>query len=426
MTPEDLCARVLEVERIVARQNRWRLRSSLNLIASENVLSRRARALMTSDFQHRYAEGHPGRRYYNGTKLIDEIEARAVEAFRALFRCRHAEVRLVSGTVANDAVFRALVPPGATVFVNGLPAGGHISHQAMGALGKYAGRLEPLPLAPDGMSVDVPRARDAILRERPAAVLLGRSLILFPEPVRELAEVCRETGAALLYDGAHVLGLIAGGAFQDPLAEGADVLVGSTHKTFFGPQRGVILSNMDDVRWKALDRAAFPGAVSNHHLHTLPPLLVSAYEMMAFGAEYARQVVRNARALAAALDRRGVPVCMRERGFTATHQIVVDARPFGGGERAARRLEAQDIIANKNLIPGDPSAKPHHPSGIRFGVQELTRWGMREAEMEEVAQLVAAALGGRKVRRAVHTLRRRFTEVCYSFDGAARRLPVRP
>lgn len=406
---------IADVERLVAEQNDWRLKRSINLIASENVLSNRARALLTSDFNHRYAEGHPGARFYQGTRVIDEIEARASEVMRELFGCRALDVRPISGTVANESVIGAFVRPGDAVMVNPVSVGGHISHQAMGAVGRFTERIEAFPRAADGYAIDAEKARDAIARVKPRMVVLGKSMILFPEPVRELVGVCRDVGTILVYDGAHVLGLIAGKAFQDPLAEGADVLLGSTHKTFFGPQRGVILANLAEDPWKRVDRAVFPGGTSNHHLHTLPPLLVSALEMREFGRAYAAQVVANAKALAAGLAKAGVAVACADRGYTESHQVVIDVREQGGGDKVSLRLERNDIIVNKNMLPGDTNARK--PSGIRLGVQEMTRWGMREDDMGETAELMATSiLKVKKVQGAVGKLRARFQTVGYSFD----------
>lgn len=412
--------RVRDVEKIVRANDEWRLRRCVNLIASENVLSARARALLPSDFGHRYAEGHPekGKRYYQGTRHIDVIEAAVREEMRRLFRCRHAEVRTISGTNANDVVFASFVRPEDTAVVNSLEVGGHISHQPMGGLGKYTRKILRWPRAADGYRIDVAASKDLVAREKPRLVVLGKSLILFPEPVRELAEVCRQTGTVLVYDGAHVLGLIAGGQFQDPLAEGADVLLGSTHKTFFGPQRGVILSNLDDERWKRIDKVAFPGSLSNHHLFTLPPLLVAAYEMAEFGRDYARQVVANAKHFARSLARQGFDVQCPDLGYTESHQVAVDVRRQGGGKECAQRLEENDIICNYNLLPFDDPKAVMKPSGLRLGVQEMTHWGMKEPEMEEIARLFKECLIDRKdVRPEVHRLRARFLDVRYSFDG---------
>lgn len=409
--------KIREVESLVRAQNDWRLRRTLNLIASENVLSERARAMLGSDFGHRYAEGHPGARYYQGTEFIDRVETKVRDLVREIFGCRQAEVRTTSGTNANDVVFSALVPRNAPVMVNSLPAGGHISHQLMGGLGKYTRNIIPFPRTEDGWHIDVEKAKAAILKEEPKVVVFGKSMILFREPVKELLDACREKGITIIYDGAHVLGLIAGRQFQDPLAEGADVLLGSTHKTFFGPQRGVILSNLPDDRWTRIDKMAFPGSLSNHHLFTLPPLLVAAYEMQEFGREYAAQVVANARALAKALHGRKIKVEGREYGYTETHQVIVDVKKHGGGGKVEVLLKENDIILNRNLLPKDPAKNVNNPSGLRIGVQEMTRMGMKEAEMEEIARLLTdCVVAGKTVKDEVNRFRSKFQSVHYSFD----------
>jgi glycine hydroxymethyltransferase len=404
---------------LVERHDAWRSQT-LNLIASENVLSGAARGVLVSDLLHRYAEGHPGGRYYEGTKYVDQVETLASEACRRLFRCGWADVRPISGTVANEAVFSRLVPRGATVVGHRVAMGGHISHDRMGSLGKRTDRILPWPTTEDGYGIDVAAARDLIAKERPAVAVLGRSLFLFPEPVADLREVAVEAGTRLVYDGAHVLGLIAGGAFQDPLAEGADVLTGSTHKTFFGPQRGLVLaSGRDEAVRSAVDKGVFPGSSSNHHLFSLPAMLVAALETESFGADYARAVVSNAHALAAALDRAGFSVACRDRGYTRSHQVALDVGDLGGGRGVAARLAAEDVICNMNLLPGEPGKNATNPRGIRLGVQELTRYGMGAAEMEEVASLLADALfGGRGISPDVHRLRARFPDVGYGFTAA--------
>lgn len=340
------------LRRLLDRQDAWRA-TTLNLIASENVLSPAATSVLVSDLHHRYAEGHPGARYYEGTAIVDEIERLAEEACRRLFRCAYADVRAISGTVSNEAAFSRLVPRGATAIAHKVATGGHISHDRMGSLGKRTDRILPWPTLADGFTIDAPAARDLIAAEKPAVVVLGRSLILFPEPVAELSEAARAVGARVIYDGAHVLGLVAAGEFQDPLGEGADVLTGSTHKTFFGPQRGLVLSrSADEAFRKTLDRGVFPGATSNHHLHTLPALLVATLEMEAFGPAYAKAVIANARTLAGALAKRGLPPACPDRGFTASHQVALDVSAWGGGREVATRLSADDVVCNMNLLPG--------------------------------------------------------------------------
>src|SRR5262245_29214840 len=211
------------VQAILREQDEWRSRA-LNLIASENVLSPAARDVLDSDLLHRYAEGHPGGRYYEGTRYVDEIEILCTEVIKRLFRCGFADVRPMSGTIANEAVFSQIVPQGAPAIAHTVASGGHISHARIGSLGKRTNRILPWPMTEDGWAIDVPKARDLIASERPAVVVLGRSLFLFPEPVRDVKDVCDEVGTKVVYDGAHVLGLIAAGTFQDPLREGAHVL----------------------------------------------------------------------------------------------------------------------------------------------------------------------------------------------------------
>jgi glycine hydroxymethyltransferase len=295
---------VSRIEELTKQQNEWRI-STLNLIASENVLSRRAREIMGSDFAHRYAEGHPGERYYQGTDLIDEIETRVKKHLKSLFRCRQVDVRPISGTVSNDSVFSIYIRPGDVVMVNSTPGGGHISHHRAGSVGKYTSNIVNFPLTKDGYHIDIDKTLEFARALKPTVMILGKSLFLFPEPVKELAESCQKNGTILIYDGAHVLGLIAGREFQDPLREGAFVMTGSTHKTFFGSQRGIILSNVSEKDWRKIDKGAFPGSSSNHHLDTLVVLAIATYEMMEFGQAYARQTMANAKVLGKNSTRRG-------------------------------------------------------------------------------------------------------------------------
>jgi glycine hydroxymethyltransferase len=410
---------IRETFETIRLQDEWRA-NCLNLIASENVLSPLALRAQSSDFTARYAEGHPGLRYYEGTKYIDRIETRLEAEVKGVFRCSRADVRPVSGTVANDAVFHTLIERGATVLAHGVPAGGHVSHQRYGALGKVAGTIKKLPLSKDGITVDAAKAKDLVRELRPGVLLFGRSLFLFPEPVRELREVCTETGTLILFDAAHVLGLVAGGQFQDPLREGADVMMGSTHKTFFGPQRGVVVSDTaDDDLWRKVDRGVFPGATSNHHLFTLPAMLVATLEFREFGARYAADVVANAQAFARALHRRGVPALGEAMGFTRSHQVAVDASPFGGGRESTRRLCEQGIVSNMNTLPGDDPKTARDPRGIRFGVQEMTRFGATPDAMDAIAELVHACLSRKRdVSEEVRRLRSGFRTVQYTFEGA--------
>ncbi len=410
---------VSQIEEIVQKQNQWR-GSTLNLIASENVLSNRARQVMGSDFSHRYAEGHPGERYYQGTELIDEIESRLKKHMKTLFHCRQVDVRPISGTVANDAVFSRFIHPGDVVMVNSTPGGGHISHHRAGSVGKYTTNIVNFPLTADGYHIDVERTIELIRAITPKILIFGKSLFLFPEPVSELADICRERNITILYDGAHVLGLIAGGCFQNPLKEGALLITGSVHKTFFGSQRGIILSNAGENEWRKIDKGAFPGSSSNHHLDTLVPLAITVYEMMEFGQEYAKQVIANAKHLGKKLRELGMNVQGAEHGYTESHQLAVDVMEFGGGDEVARHLKDNNIILNMNLLPSEPLENVSNPAGIRLGVQEMTRFGMKKKEMEIIAELFKKCLiDGKYVGEEVKEFRAQFQRIHYSFDQSS-------
>ena len=404
------------VRQLLDESDRWR-RRTLNLIASENVLSPAARSVLDSDFLHRYAEGHPGFRYYEGTRYVDEVERLAQEVMCRIFRTGWADVRPISGTVSNEAVFSRLVPQGAAAIAHTIATGGHISHARIGSLGKRTKNISPWPMEENGYRIDVAAAQDMLREQKPHMAVVGRSLFLFPEPVAELSEVCRETGTLLFYDGAHVLGLIAAGRFQDPLREGADVMAGSTHKTFFGPQRGVVLTKGDDEKLnRNLDKGVFPGSSSNHHLFSLPSLLVAGLEMEAFGAEYADATIANAKALAGSLAKRGLPVAGEAHGYTESHQVAVDVSAFGGGKEVSARLCSQDVICNMNMLPGEPPKAALDPKGIRLGVQEMTRNGMGPAEMDVVAELIQTVCNkGHDIREEVGALRDKFADVKYGY-----------
>jgi glycine hydroxymethyltransferase len=425
---------IADIRSIVEAQEQWRGRETINLIASENAQSPAVRALQDSDFMARYAEGHPnhdGRvlRYYQGTRYIDQIETMAREELLALTRCRQADVRPISGNAANTAIALGYLRGGDAIIVNSTPAGGHISHNSIGVFGRRIQNrgaslnldnekhipLHFFPLADDGYHLDVQKSIDLIEQVAPRLIVLGKSLFLFPEPLPELAAVCREKGIAILFDAAHVFGLIVGGQFQDPWREGATWVTASTHKTFPGPQRGVIVSDLDEEDanryWPAADRGVFPGSSSNHHLHTLPALLVAVREMQEHAVAYASQIVTNAQALGAALDAEGIPVEARDFGYTRSHQIAVNVAQHGGGVEVAQRLEASDIIVNYNLLPHDSDAR--NPSGLRIGVQEMTRYGMKQPEMQRLAQLIAACIKGTAVQTEVNALRAEFPELQY-------------
>ena len=404
------------VEKLVSEQNEWRS-STLNLIASENVLSNRARKVLGSDFAHRYAEGHPGTRYYRGTDKIDDIEDRLSHQMKSLFNCKNVDVRPISGTVANEAVFSRYIRWGNVVMVNSTPGGGHISHHKVGSVGKYTPNIIDFPLTKDGYHIDVDTTWKIIKTFSPKVLILGKSLFLFPEPVEKLADMVQGKDTTIIYDAAHVLGLVAGRRFQAPLREGAHLMTGSTHKTFFGSQRGIIASNAGPAEWRKIDKGAFPASSSNHHLDTLTSLAVATAEMLDFSQDYADQVIRNAKRFAKALDDEGFDVQAREFDYTESHQVAVDMARFGGGDEVSRILQDNGIVINMNLLPHERLENVANPAGVRLGVQEMTRFGMREDDMVQIAKLFKKCLiDGEYIPEEVHEMRNAFQHVHYSFD----------
>ena len=405
------------VRELTRKHNNW-FRDSIPLIASENVMSPLSREVQNSDLNNRYAEGLPGKRYYQGNVYVDQIEALCEELAREVFRCKFADVRPTSGTVSNMAVLMALTKTRDKMTTVALSDGGHISHAKIGATGLRGIKTYNYPFDEKNMNIDVQGAKKLLREVKPKVALFGQSVYLFPTPFDELREVFSEVGCATWYDAAHVLGLIAGKRFQDPLKEGIDVVSGSTHKTLPGPQHGIILSDISrqglDV---ALRRGVFPGVTSNHHLHSVAALAVTLAETREFGEAYADQIIRNAKALGQALHERGLDVLCEHKGFTESHTIVVDVEEFGGGARVAKTLEDANIILNKNLLPWD--SDPVKPCGVRIGTQELTRLGMKEKEMTEVAELMSRVVvkgeDPESVKEAVIPFKRQYTKLHYCF-----------
>lgn len=413
----ELVRRVVD---LVRGHDRWRS-SCLNLIPSENVTSRLVRLVLASDLGHRYAEGKPFKRYYCGTRFIDEIEVMAMELAKKLFKCKYVSVKPISGTISNLAVFTAFTKPGDIIMGLSIPCGGHISFAEIGGAGVRGLSVVDLPFNNEDMSVDVDRAVELISKAKPKLVVLGASLFLFPHPVRELSKAAEEVDGHVVYDGSHVLGLIAGGEFQDPLAEGSLVLMGSTHKTFPGPQGGIVLSNSEEAMDR-VEEALFPRFVSNHHLHRVAALAVSLAEMIEYGETYAKEVVANAKELARSLYDRGFKVLCPHIGFTLSHQVVIEVANLGGGKWVSKRLEEANIITNMNLLPWDDLKKAGNPSGLRLGVQEVTRLGMKRSEMNFIAEKMEDVLLKDKdpasVRKEVVSFMSSYQEVKYCFDGS--------
>jgi len=415
---------------LLQQHHRW-FQQSIPLIASENVPSPAVREALLTDFGNRYAEGWPGERVYAGCVYIDQVELLCSDMMKKLFNAEFVDVRPISGVVANLVVYTAFTEPGDVMMALSIPSGGHIT-MGKKELGGTAGAVhglvvEYLTLDYKEMNIDIDKTRERVAKlakegKPPKLVMFGGSVFPFPHPLKELAPVLHEIGATVGYDAAHVAGLIAGGVFQDPLREGADVVSMSTHKTFFGPQHGGVISwNKHADRIK---RATFPGMVSNHHLHALAGVTIACAEMLEFGKDYVHQIVRNSKALGQALYERGFNVLAEHKGFTESHVIIIDIIKYGDGGTIEKELEKANVIINRNLLPWDIKEGRHftNPGGIRMGTSEVTRLGMKENEMKEIAEFVKRVVIDKenveKVKADVAEFRKDYQKVHYCFENA--------
>ncbi len=405
--------------------------NSLPLIASENIPSPAVREAILSDFGNRYAEGWTGERVYAGCKYIDQVEQICIELAKQLFRVDFVDVRPISGVCANLVAYTTFTSPGDTMLALAIPAGGHISmgkKEFGGTAGSVRGlNVEYFPFDTDEMNIDIDATEKKIRKlaedgKKPVLGMFGGSVLPFPHPVKDLASSFQEHGGRVVFDAAHVAGLVAGGEFQDPMHEGADAMTASTHKTLPGPQGGMIVSKPE--HGEGIKKSTFPGNTSNHHLHHLAGKAVMFAEMIAFGKEYVAQVVRNSQALAAALHKRGLNVLGEKQGFTKSHLLIADITKFGDGKTIEKKLEDANIILNRNLLPYDIKAGRHFeaPGGIRAGVSEVTRLGMKESEMDEIAELIARIVvkndDVKRVAKDVAEFRKDFQRVHYAFESS--------
>jgi glycine hydroxymethyltransferase len=396
------------LEELVRAHDRWRGSEVFNLLPSENAVSPKARGYLSSDLAGRYtlpidADFHGERvdNSYTGTRYTDEIERLADAAARRLFRARHATTRPLSGHIAAMSALAPLLPRGAKILAVPAPVGGYDGY-APGFLPALLGyRSLPLPAPPPSEPMPAGPVVEEIRRERPDAVVLGQSFVLFPYPLREIAEAAHAVDALVLYDASHVLGLLAGGEFQDPLREGADVVFGSTHKSFPGPQGGLLFCDRDDL-FRQIDPALVWRVFDNAHWHRIAALAQTLLELERWAPEYARTTVANAQALARALEERAVPVAGAASGFTRSHQIHLDpdelARRHGlRPGRLARIWEADRLLVD---LVG------------RIGTAEAARLGLRPEEMPRLAELlVRSGIRRERVGDEVLAWRREFPEL---------------
>jgi glycine hydroxymethyltransferase len=390
-----------EILSLVRRHEEWRGKKCLNLIPSENVMSPAVRGLLSSELAHRYTSRG---RFYMGTHFIDDIEQCGEKNAKEVFRAEIADLRPLSGHIADLIFIASFAKTNDALMCVSPENGGYPGMWKDGLAGLFSLKTVSFPFSRHDMNIKVEEAKEAITRVKPKIVIFGASLITFPHPVRELAEVAHENDACVGFDGSHVMGLIAGERFQDPLKEGASALFGSTHKTLFGPQGGIILA--DQEHGEIMKAKIYPTLVDNAHWNRIAALTLALAEMRKFGEAYAEQVIRNAKTLAGALCDQGFPVTCQHLGFTQSHQVLLDYGGFEQGRVIAEKLEDANIIVD---------------CGVRIGTCEVTRRGMKEGEMLKIAELIRRTVIDKEqpenVKKEVAKLCAEFQKVEYCFGS---------
>ena len=389
-----------EIISLIDKHKEWRVRDSINLIPSENITSPMVRSILSSDLGQRYTSRD---KFYMGTRFIDEIEEYGEKLAKEVFHSQTADLRPLSGHIADLIFLATCTRPKDTILCVSPSSGGYPGIGKDGLLSLLTLKVESFPFSKERMNIDEDQASDLILRVKPNLIVFGASLFLFPHPVQKLARIGREIGAHVGFDGSHVLGLIAGEQFQDPLREGASVLLGSTHKSFFGPQGGIILA--DEEHGQIMKPRIHPAFVDNAHWNRIAALTLTLAEIHKFGKVYARQVIKNAQALAKALAQNSFPVACPSLGFTRSHQVFLDYGGYKKGRVVAEKLEAANIIAD---------------CGVRLGVCEVTRKGMKEKEMEQIAEFIGKVVKDseqpEKIKPQVVKFVGEFQKIGYCFE----------
>ena len=371
----------------VIDQELMRQRDKLEMIASENIVSQAVMEAQGSVLTNKYAEGYPGKRYYGGCEHVDVVETLAIERAKRLFGAEHANVQPHSGSQANFAVYFAMLKPGDTIVGMNLSHGGHLTHGSpVNVSGTYF-NVVPYGVNAETQQIDYDEFRKIVLEAKPKLIIAGGSAYSRQIDFKKMADVAHEVGAIFMVDMAHFAGLVAAGLHPNPV-EYADIVTTTTHKTLRGPRGGMILCKEEYA--KAIDKAVFPGIQGGPLMHVIAAKAVALGEALQPEFKvYAQQIIDNAKALAAALQDKGLTIVS---GGTDTHVMLVDVRNTGlTGKEAEHLLDEVGITCNKNTIPFDP-ASPFVTSGVRLGTPALTTRGLKEDDMKEIADIIATVL----------------------------------
>jgi len=373
------------IDALIDRNSQIHDHECFNLNPATNVMNPKAEAALARGLGGRPSLGYPGDKYEMGLEAIEEIEVIAAELAAEIFNAHYAEVRVASGAMANLYAFMALTKPGDAIIAPPASIGGHVTHHDPGCAGLYGLNIHPAPVDPNGFTVDLDALRNQALQVRPKLITIGGSLNLFPHPVADIRTIADEVGAKVLFDAAHQCGIIAGGAWVNPLEQGADIMTMSTYKSLGGPPGGLIVSNNAEMA-KRLDEIAFPGMTANFDAGKTASLALSLLDWRQFGEAYAQAMIDTAQALAQALRERGIDIFASERGFTQSHQFALTADAFENGHEMAKHLRRAGFLASAIGLPTNSG------EGLRLGTPELVRRGVEAKHCDEIAALLFEAL----------------------------------
>lgn len=377
------------IDELIAENHQIHEIDCINLNPATNIMNPKAEAALASGLGSRPSLGYPGDKYEMGLEAIEKIEVICAELAAEIFQAKYAEIRVASGALSNLYAFMATTKPGDAIIAPPSSIGGHVTHHAAGCAGLYGVTIHPAPVLADGYTVDV-EALDRLAREvKPVLITIGGSLNLFVHPVEKVRAIADSVGARVLFDAAHLCGMIAGKAWANPLTLGADIMTMSTYKSLGGPAGGLIVTNDAELA-ERLDSIAYPGLTANFDAAKSAALAITLLDWRMFGEAYAAEMCTLAHRLAAELDQLGLPVFAAGKGFTTSHQFAIEAAPFGGGQAAAKRLRQANILSCGIGLPiagikGDVN-------GLRIGTPEITRIGMTADDMPQLASLIHRAL----------------------------------
>ena len=405
------------IEELAQENHRLHDIEGINLNPATNILNPRAEKLLASGMGSRASLGHPGDKYETGLGAIEQIEIITQELACEVFGSTYAEFRVPSGAIANLYAFMATTEPHNTIIAPPPSIGGHVTHHKGGSAGLYRLNTISAPVDQTGYTIDIDALRKLAHEVKPKLITVGGSLNLFHHPIAQVRAIADEVGAKVLFDAAHLCGMIAGKVWPQPLVEGAHLMTFSTYKSLGGPAGGLIVTNDDEIAQK-LDAIAYPGLTANFDAAKTAALGITLQDWKSVGRDYAQMMVKTSQALAQHLQNLGVNIFANDKGFTTSHQFAILAAPYGGGQTAARRMGEAGLLACGIGLPVEQVEGDLN--GLRIGTPEIVRIGMKVEHMQDLAEFIARSLDTsaepKSIQREITEWRKQFSGVHYTVD----------